>query len=413
MSASANDDYSLVNDNHSPSLVSKPHWIAFVKSLFRALPVAVVIAGLCALLGGVYHLSMLGLSSLPLAPLLRAFWLWQNDYAEFRNGRMYRRKDPFGYRVVAKNYSWVDWHYRQSWLGQCLDYGDLVIGSGENAERIPCRGHFSELRNFLENGGTSSQAHTQTQGQNGGCLTYLIVLVLLIGVPTLYILNNLRRPSLIRGTTPGIVPASQVSDFPFNRQRPLYSATESSNSSPDPSILTSNPGAELLSQSLTVPVLHPCFELMQDNYSINGLLGWVPGKTPRPAVYLGNGHMLLGISSGADVRSYSSMRQHLTIPNDANRIVLSFKYFPHTNDINGGDWFQALILDTNLKPLVAILKFASDTRGANAQDWTYIKEYDVAGLAERSVYVYFNVINDGDGLPSYMDVKDVSVSVCR
>jgi tetratricopeptide (TPR) repeat protein len=229
------------NNNRSKSVISRPHWVVLARSLPQALLVSIAIASIgLILLGSSYRpepdlsqgsgvmaapapvspstsynyriciwiVSILVLLFLTLIPLLWVFSLWKGDSVEFRNGRLYRSKDPFGRHIVARNYNFADWHYRQSWLGKLMNYGDLVIGSGENAEHIPCRGHFSKLRSFLENGKTSSPVHrTQIQRQGCGCLTLIVLVPLVVGTFALYILSNPSYSDTAPDPTP-VIPTS-------------------------------------------------------------------------------------------------------------------------------------------------------------------------------------------------------------
>ncbi len=174
--------------------------------------------------------------------------------------------------------------------------------------------------------------------------------------------------------------------------------------------------------------------------------GWVFGETPRPAVYTtedahwGARSVRLGIKPPTtDAYSWSSVRQRITIPANAASATLSFWYKPFSEAPCGGnwqqfdwsdfsvdqpgrirpgrnslswascDWQQALILaDDYPNPtiLATVLSISS-----NSGVWTN-KTFDLMPFAGQTVWVYFNVYNDGWGYGrTWMYVDDASVMV--
>jgi hypothetical protein len=163
--------------------------------------------------------------------------------------------------------------------------------------------------------------------------------------------------------------------------------------------------------TISTPKPPACINIMSQDGEHDSS-GWEAGNTPRTAVYLGDGHMRLGIPSGVDAYSYSSMHQDVAIPGGVHQVSLSFRYLPVSVDVNGGDKFQALVLSTDNQLLVAVLNNSSAASWVNTQAWAEATQ-DITDLAGRTVRIYFNCINDGDGQLSHMDVKDVSVLVCQ
>ena len=146
---------------------------------------------------------------------------------------------------------------------------------------------------------------------------------------------------------------------------------------------------------------------------------WTIGDTPRPAGYStaefrsGSWSMRLGITYMSDIESYSSVRQSVTIPGNAASATLSFWYYPLCEDTVAFDWQEVIIYDSSMSypPLAwAMPKVCSDS-----QTWTH-HTFDLMPYKGQTIYVYFNVYNDGQppGVPhkTAMYLDDVSVQVC-
>ncbi len=140
---------------------------------------------------------------------------------------------------------------------------------------------------------------------------------------------------------------------------------------------------------------------------------WVISATPRPARYTnerahnGSRSMLLGIKPGEpDVRSYSSVRQTISLPATTYTATLTFWYYP-LSGLDPGDRQECLLLDED-DHLLAILMRTN----VNTAAWTQMT-FDLSAYAGRTVQVYFNAYNDADGsgvAAFYLD--DVSVQAC-
>jgi uncharacterized lipoprotein YddW (UPF0748 family) len=121
----------------------------------------------------------------------------------------------------------------------------------------------------------------------------------------------------------------------------------------------------------------------------------------------GSWAMRLGITQQSDAKSYSSVHQEVTIPDDAARVALSFWYYPLCQDTVKYDWQGARIYDHTWTPLEwAMEKTCSDSR-----TWTY-HTFDLTSYTGQTIILYFNVYNDGlDNLKTAMYLDDVSVQV--
>ena len=174
--------------------------------------------------------------------------------------------------------------------------------------------------------------------------------------------------------------------------------------------------------------------------------GWVFGETPRPAAYTtedahwGARSVRLGIKPPTtDAYSWSSVCQRITIPANAKSATLSFWYKPFTEcacrsnwqqfDWSGFsvdqpsrippdrnplswtscDWQQAFILADDF-PNPTILATVMNIN-SNSGVWTH-KTFDLTPFAGQTVWVYFNVYNDGWGYRrTWMYLDDASVMV--
>ncbi|MGA2594858.1 MAG: choice-of-anchor J domain-containing protein, partial [Bryobacteraceae bacterium] len=102
----------------------------------------------------------------------------------------------------------------------------------------------------------------------------------------------------------------------------------------------------------------------------------------------------------------SSIVQAIAIPSTANKVTLTFWYWPGTDDTITYAYQEALIQNTSGTTLATALKVASNTK-----TWTQVT-YDLTSYKGKTIRVYFAV--HGNGYASdyiYMYVDDVSVTV--
>jgi hypothetical protein len=142
--------------------------------------------------------------------------------------------------------------------------------------------------------------------------------------------------------------------------------------------------------------------------------GWSFGSTPYPAryvtspVYSGLRAAGLGIPSGiANRLAHSSAYQRVTIPADAPApVVLRFaRYMGGTAD--GVDYREALLLNSSLGYLASLER--SYATGDNR--WV-LRTFDLTAYRGRTIYVYFNVYNNGTGAQMWNTVDRVSLGSC-
>ncbi len=155
-----------------------------------------------------------------------------------------------------------------------------------------------------------------------------------------------------------------------------------------------------------------CQELVV-NGGFEKQLGWITGTTLRPARYVtdnvhsGSHAILLGVLPGEEnVHSYSSIRQLLTLPAGTS-ITLTYWYYPiFEGEGDLRDEQQALILNSD-GGLLRVL-----WRGLeNDRTWKE-RRFNLTDYAGQSIYLYFNVFNDGSAGKTSMYLDDVSVLAC-
>jgi len=106
--------------------------------------------------------------------------------------------------------------------------------------------------------------------------------------------------------------------------------------------------------------------------------------------------------------SFSSGYQTVTIPASASSAILSFWYWPGTDDTSG-DFQRVLLLQPTTYALVAnVLKVLEDDAG-----WKQ-RAYDLTPFQGESLVLYFDVYNDSSaaGDRTWMFLDDVSLQVC-
>lgn len=117
--------------------------------------------------------------------------------------------------------------------------------------------------------------------------------------------------------------------------------------------------------------------------------------------------MRLGITDQSDAKSYSSVRQEITIPGDAVSATLLFWYYPICPD--GWDWQGAAIYNQSMTQR---LTWVMGPACSNNQTWTHYT-FDLMPYKGQTINVYFNVYNNGVGnIKTAMYLDDVSVRVC-
>jgi len=118
----------------------------------------------------------------------------------------------------------------------------------------------------------------------------------------------------------------------------------------------------------------------------------------------GNRSMHLGIDTGANQPSYSSVQQAVGIPAGVAQATLSFHYFPVTTQLDG-DRFYFVIMRASDYAILRVV-FVTDMR----QSWN-LGSYDLREWAGQSIILRFSVKNDGLGGVTAVYLDDVEVWV--
>jgi hypothetical protein len=154
-----------------------------------------------------------------------------------------------------------------------------------------------------------------------------------------------------------------------------------------------------------------CADLIADGgFETGG--AWQLGVTPVPPEYVtyaahaGARSLALGITQGANTKSYSSARQPVWLPANATQAKLTFWVYAVVGSEPVADKLQALLLKPNGDTLAILW-----TSNANNPTWTQLT-YDLTPWVGEAVQVYFNVINDGVGGTAGMFLDDVSLVAC-
>jgi hypothetical protein len=142
--------------------------------------------------------------------------------------------------------------------------------------------------------------------------------------------------------------------------------------------------------------------------------GWSFGSTPYPAryvtspVYSGLRAVSQGIPSGVANRlAHSSTYQRLTIPANApSPVVLRFMRRAG-GPADGVDYREALLLNSNLGYLATL-----ERSYAVGNDQWVERSFDVTAYRGYTLYVYFNVYNNGTGTQMWTTLDRVSLGPC-
>lgn len=117
----------------------------------------------------------------------------------------------------------------------------------------------------------------------------------------------------------------------------------------------------------------------------------------------------LGLADTSNVVGISATQQLIELPADANRILLSFRYYPlYEQPLSRGDFQYVDIYHGSTG------EFLGRALGIQQDQRTWLtRSYDLSAFAGEPVRIFFMVSNDGEGGTIAMYVDDVSVLACR
>jgi hypothetical protein len=167
------------------------------------------------------------------------------------------------------------------------------------------------------------------------------------------------------------------------------------------------------------PIPPDCVDILTNgDFEWDG--AWLFGDTTIPPFYAGAPHpvfsgsrsMALGAvlpSAPANVPAFSSIQQSITLPTTAQTARIRFQVLPSSNASPGGLNRQELVL---LDPLNFSETIDVPWRVTlNSSQWQLV-DIDLTRFLGRTVTVYFNARNAGDGTRTSMFLDQVQVLVC-
>lgn len=145
------------------------------------------------------------------------------------------------------------------------------------------------------------------------------------------------------------------------------------------------------------------------NGSFEDGIGWVFGDTPirggfnTVTIRSGSRSARTGATIGRDLFSFSSVWQRVTIPAEASSVTLRAYVYPVTQDTVGDSQF-IMVLDSNFRVLETLTRELS-----NSRTWEE-RTYNLSRYSGQTVYIYFGVLNRGNGNLTALFVDDVSLT---
>lgn len=155
-----------------------------------------------------------------------------------------------------------------------------------------------------------------------------------------------------------------------------------------------------------------CVELLKDGGFEMGDV-WVLGVTPLTPEYVtyarhgGERSLALGITRGGNRQGYSSAQQMASLPASASKITLTFWFYALTEGYATGDKMELVLLAADGK---TVLDKPWSTRN-DSRVWNQLT-FDLTRWRGRTLIVYFNVYNDGQGGTAGLFLDDVSMTSC-
>jgi hypothetical protein len=185
-------------------------------------------------------------------------------------------------------------------------------------------------------------------------------------------------------------------------------------------VIGTGSGGVVENTPVSLTVTSPSTNLIQNGgFETGNFTGWKTGsggdeRPVAPTVTTaqansGSFSALLGQTAAPEVNGNSHIYQTITIPSTANKVTLSFFYWPATTDTVPNAYQLAQIQNTSGVALATVLQVAS-----NDNSWKEVT-YDLTSFKGQSIRVYFAVHGNRyvDPPPNYiyMYLDDVSVTV--
>ncbi len=170
--------------------------------------------------------------------------------------------------------------------------------------------------------------------------------------------------------------------------------------------------ATVLGPAAAPALADACTELLVDG-GFETDAGWQLGPSPIMPQYVtytrhsGFRSLSLGITSGANIESFSSARQTVAIPASAPQALLSFWFYAMADAPATTDHMEVVLLDATG---AAILNKPWQSHN-DSRIWNQLT-FDLTPWRGQTVQIYFNVYNDGVGGRAAMFLDDVSLVSC-
>jgi hypothetical protein len=154
-----------------------------------------------------------------------------------------------------------------------------------------------------------------------------------------------------------------------------------------------------------------CIQLIQ-NSGFENESAWLLGTAPQIPEYVtyakhsGNRSLAMGIVKGLSQLSYSSARQTVTIPPNADTTTLTFWFNAMMSPPIRGQYMELVLLAPDGTVLEKPWYSQNDSRIWNQMS------FDLSRWRGRMVQIYFNVYNDGLGGTAGMFLDDVALVAC-
>jgi YVTN family beta-propeller protein len=206
-------------------------------------------------------------------------------------------------------------------------------------------------------------------------------------------------PTLVTPTaspTPSTTPAA--TDTPTATPSPTPTPTKTEGHTPSPTA------------TMTLSPTPPCQDLVVDGgFEWDDEAWYIPvaGRADYTTFFAHGGQrsMRIGIESGENVYSYSTVQQTVHVPADAQEAVLSFWYYAVSGDTEN-DLQYVLVKDQD-----GSFEWVLEER-SNRRVWMF-KEHQLGSRYRGAdISLYFSVLNDGSGGTTAMYVDDVSLLIC-
>lgn len=155
-----------------------------------------------------------------------------------------------------------------------------------------------------------------------------------------------------------------------------------------------------------------CTELLV-NGGFEADAGWQLGPSPVMPQYVtytrhgGYRSLSLGITSGANIESFSSARQTVSIPASAPQVLLSFWFYAMADSPATTDYMEVVLLDATGVAIVNKPWLSHN----DSRVWNQLT-FDLTPWRGQTVQLYFNVYNDGVGGRAAMFLDDISLASC-